>query len=188
MGYATLSELKSYLGIDVTTDDFLLAQFLELAQGVIDGYCGRTFEAVTATKYFTSGDVDGRFLLLWGEDLLTVTTLTNGDGVAISSANYRLEPRNETRKYGIRLDNDTDWEFTDTDSEIAVAGTWGWSISAPGDIKHACIRLAAFMYRQKDTSSDIDRALVTGDGVTIMPSSIPADVKAILSTYRRRIG
>jgi hypothetical protein len=75
----------------------------------------------------------------------------------------------------------------DSDSEVSIAGTWGFSTTPPYDIKHACTRLAAFLYRQKDTSADIDRPMITGDGVTIMPSSIPQDVKSILDNYKRRI-
>jgi hypothetical protein len=86
------------------------------------------------------------------------------------------------------LDEDYSWEFDDSDSEISVAGTWGYSATAPADITHAYVRLAAFIYRQKDTSADIDRPLVTGDGVTIMPSGLPSDVQKLLDRYKRRIG
>ena len=85
------------------------------------------------------------------------------------------------------MNEDYTWEFDDSDDEISIAGTWGYSATPPADIAHACVRLAAFLYRQKDTSADIDRPLMTGDGVTIMPSAIPQDVKSILDNYRRRI-
>ena len=189
MAYASLSDLKAYLGIATatTTDDALLTSLIGRAQKVIESYTGRSFEATTATKYFFTDSIEGRWLYLWGYDLLTVTTLTNGDGVVITSDQYRLEPRNESPKYAIRLNEDYTWEFDDSDDEISIAGTWGYAATAPEQIAHACVRLAAFMYRQKDTSADIDRPLVTGDGVTIMPSAIPQDVKSILDNYRRRI-
>ena len=188
MSYASLTNLKDYLGISVasTADDPLLADLLTRAEGIIDAYTGRRFEAETATKYFTIDDVDGQDLNLWGYDLLTVTKLTNGDGMEIASGSYRLFPRNDNPKWMIRLDEEQSWNFTDADSEISVAGTWGYSATAPADITHACIRLAAFLYRQKDTSADIDRPMVTGDGVTIMPSGLPADVQKLLDRYKRR--
>jgi hypothetical protein len=187
MAYTTKTEVKAYLGISVATDDDLIDALIARAQSIIEEYTGRVFEAASETKYFDTDDIEGRWLYLWGYDLLTVTTLTNGDGTELTSGQYRLEPRNETPKYAIRLDEDYTWEFDDSDDEISIAGTWGYTSSAPNDIKHACIRLTSFLYRQKDTSADIDRPLVTGDGVTIMPSSIPHDVKAILDKYRRRI-
>jgi hypothetical protein len=188
MAYANLSNLKDYLGITTNGDDNLLTDLLTRAEGVIDAYTGRHFEAETATKYFNSDDTYGRELNLYGYDLLTVTKLTNGNAVEIASGNYRLLPRNDDPKWIIKLDEDYSWEFDDSDSEISVAGTWGYSATAPADITHACIRLAAFIYRQKDTSADIDRPLVTGDGVTIMPSGLPSDVQKLLDRYKRRLG
>lgn len=190
MAYALATEVKNYLGIDtIDTDDYLIDSLIDSAEAIIDAYTGRHFDAETATKYFSTNSVDGKFLYLYGYDLLTITTLTNGDedSTEITSAHYRLWPRNDNPKWAIRLDEDTDWELHDDDSEISVAGTWGYATTAPYDINHACVRLAAFLYRQKDTSADIDRPLVTGDGVTIMPSSLPADVKSILDHYKRRI-
>jgi len=187
MSYASVVQLKDYLGIDPGDDDYLLQEFIDRAEGIVDAYTGRHFEAATATYYFQESDTDGNDLPLSGYDLLTVTKLTNGDGVEITSSDYRLFPRNETPKWLIRLDEAKTWSFSGGDSEISVAGTWGWSATAPYDIQHACVRLAAFLYRQKDTSADIDRPIVTGDGVTIMPSGIPADVKALLDPYKRRI-
>ena len=187
MSYASLVQLKDYLGITTDGDDNLLSSFLTRAEGIIDAYTGRHFEAATETKYFTSEDIDGQDLNLWGYDLLTVTKLTNGNGVEIAAADYRLFPRNETPKWLIKLDEGKSWNFSTGDSEISIAGTWGWSATAPADIQHACIRLAAFLYRQKDTSADIDRPMVTGDGVTIMPSGLPSDVQKMLDRYKRRI-
>lgn len=187
MGYVTTADVKQYLGITTAGDDSLITSLIERAEGVIESYTDRVFEAETTTKYFGIDNIDGRWLYIWSYDLLSVTTLTNGDGVEIASANYRLEPRNETPKYMIRLDEDYNWEFDDSDSEISIAGTWGYSTTPPLAIKHACVRLTAFLYRQKDTSADIDRPFVTGDGVTIMPSSLPQDVKSILDNYKRRL-
>lgn len=187
MSYASLVSLKDYLGISTNTDDVLLDDLLIRAEGIIDAYTGRKFEAETATKYFTEADTDGQELNLHGYDLLTVTKLTNGNAVEIASANYRLFPRNDSPKWIIRLDEAQSWNFSDGDSEISVAGTWGYSATAPADIQHACVRLAAFLYRQKDTSADIDRPMVTGDGVTIMPSGLPTDVQKLLDRYKRRL-
>ncbi|MGB3988074.1 MAG: hypothetical protein WBK67_00020, partial [Minisyncoccales bacterium] len=62
-----------------------------------------------------------------------------------------------------------------------------YSATAPLDIQHACVRLTAFLYRQKDNSADIDRPMITGDGVTIMPTNLPADVTRLLDRYKRRV-
>jgi len=188
MSYASTIQLKEYLGITSTVvDDNLLDDLIERAEGLIDAYTGRSFESTTATKYFGEGDTDGRDLPLYGHDLLTVTTLTNGDGTELTSSEYRLFPRNDNPKWMVRLGEAYSWNFSDGDSEISVAGTWGYSATPPLDIQHACIRLAAFLYRQKDNSADIDRPMITGDGVTIMPTNLPADVTRLLDRYKRRV-
>lgn len=188
MGYASIIQVKDYLGIAATSvDDNLLEDLISRAEGMIDAYTGRNFEAVTATKYFGSEVVSGQDLTLYGNDLLTVTTLTNGDAVVIAGTDYRLFPRNDSPKWLIKLDSGKSWEFSTDDSEISIAGTWGYSATAPADIEHACVRLTAFLYRQKDTSADIDRPIITGDGVTIMPSGLPSDVTKMLDRYKRRI-
>ena len=72
MSYASMTNLKDYLGISVATteDDPLLTDLLTRAEGIIDAYTGRHFEAETVTKYFTIDDIDGQNLYLWGYDLL----------------------------------------------------------------------------------------------------------------------
>ena len=187
MSYAELIQVKDYMGINTNTDDVLLMRLLDSASGIIDASTGRNFSAKTASYTFDAENIKGKILLLDSYDLLTVTKLTNGDGDEIASANYVLLPRNTTPKWQIKLKSGYDWEFDDEDSVITVAGTWGYSATPPDDIVHACIRLTSFLYRQKDNSSDTDRPLVTGDGVTIMPSSLPSDVTAMLKRYQVRI-
>ena len=187
MGYVGGEAVKEYLGVTTTDDNTLIDHLIDRAGNIIEAYTGRVFKAETATKYFNTDNIEGRCLYLWGYDLLTITKLTNGNSVEITSDQYRLEPRNETPKYIVRLNEDYTWEFDDSDDEISIAGTWGYSTNLPLSIEHACIRLVAFLYRQKDTSSDVDRPLITGDGVTIMPTNLPSDVRLMLDGYKRRI-
>lgn len=182
MAYATTAELKAYLGISGTSDDTLLAALITRAQAAIDSYCGRTFQAASGTRYYDWRDVDGDTLYL-DADLVSVTTLTNGDGTEIAETEYVLEPRNGTPKYAIRLLSTSAWSVG-VDEEIAVAGQWGWSESPPADIVQATIRLAAYMYRQKDATT-FDATAFTDVGVMTIPQGIPKDVLALLQPYRR---
>jgi hypothetical protein len=66
--------------------------------------------------------------------------------------------------------------------------TTGTMLFAPIDIVQACRRLAAWMYRQKDTQQgDIDRPILAGDGSVIMPTTLPQDVATILKPYMRQL-
>lgn len=123
--------------------------------------------------------------LLVDEDLLTVTTLTNGDGTEISSADYVLVPRNVTPKIGIQLLSSASWE-QDVDSWISVEGTWGYSAVAPSDIVHATLRLAGYMYRQRDATT-YDTVAFPDAGMMTVPQGIPRDVAVLLEPYRKRL-
>lgn len=62
--------------------------------------------------------------------------------------------------------------------------TTGTLLYTPASIRQACTRLAAFLYTQKNTlSGDQDRAILTGDGAVIMPTSLPRDVQALLQPW-----
>lgn len=190
MAYCDLVELKEYLGVTGTGDDLLLDALISSSQKIIDIHTGRTFEATTSTtRYFdSSSDVDGR-MLYFDTDICVITTVTNGDGVVISAANYFTEPRNSAPYFAIKLKQSSayQWEATtagDNENAIAVLGKWAYSLTAPADVRHACIRLASFLYRQKDNAADLDRAVIAGNS-TILPAQIPNDIRLILSPYRR---
>ena len=186
--YTDASTFKLYQGITQTTDDALIQELLTRASKKIDTYTGRVFQASTETRYFDSDAYDKDSGLLWmDKDLLTITTLTNGDsdGTSISSTDYWLWPRNETPYYAIKLKSDvtTVWEW-DIDYWVTVAGTWGYSATPPEDIVHATIRLAGYYYHQKD-SGIYETQVFPEAGVVAVPSGMPDDVKSLLDPYRR---
>lgn len=195
MAYLSTATLKTYLGISSTADDVLLASCISRAQAMIDRHCDRRFEAAAdTTRKFTVGKDTAGDVLTFDDDLAQITSIvTNADGgaeaVTLATTDYVTLPRNDTPYYGVRIlaSSDEAWDYTDDpENGITVTGRWAWSVSAPDDIVQACLRLAAWLYRQKDNNADADRPLMTGDGVTIMPSRLPNDVVMILEPYRRR--
>jgi len=189
MAYATLEVLKAYLDIpaDTVTDDTLLRDLLERASKAIDNHTGRRFSANTETHYFEMDDVD-ELILYVDDDLLTITTLTNGDssGTTIASTEYWLIPRNFGPPYhGVRLKADSDYSWEqDTDYWISIAGTWGWSTTPPDDIVQACVRLGSYYYHQKDVPV-YETTVFPDSGIVTVPSGMPVDVKELLQAYRR---
>jgi len=189
MAYCETSDVKLLLDISGTGDDTLIGGLITQAQEIIESYCHRQFEASTeTTRYFDAvRDVDGLVLNL-DEDLAQISTVTNGDSTVVTSAQYATEPRNRTPYHALRLlaNSGVDWEYTtDPENAIAIKGYWAWSVSAPLDIKRACIRLAAQMYNQKDSGSDMDRPVMSPDGAMLFPAALPRDVIDILNRYRR---
>lgn len=189
MAYTDTTTLKRYLGIPsaTTTDDTLLAELIARSQAVIDSYTLRTFEASADTErtFDAVRDVAGATLYL-DHDLCAVTSVTNGDGTIVTG--YTTEPRNGTPYFALRLlaSSGVAWTYTtDPEDAITIDGKWAYSTTAPADIAGACVRLAAYLYRQKDNAGDLDRAVIAGNA-TILPAEIPSDIRLMLNPYKRR--
>jgi len=196
MSYARLTEVKMDLGIDAdsTADDVLLQAYLDEATKAIDTYTRRTFEAETDTRYYERHALDDSgFILEVDRDLLTITTLTNGDssGTNIPNTEYWLVDADGGRNLGppyhgirLKIDSTYSWEF-DTDYWVTVIGTWGYSTTPPRDIVRACKRLAMYYYAQKDAQV-FDVTAVPEAGIIQVPQGIPRDVERILQPYCRQ--
>lgn len=190
MAYVTTALLKTYLGLSTSNDDTLLGTLIDRAQAIVDSHCKRTFEASTNTErtFDAVRDVDGRWLYL-DYDLCSINSVTNGDGSTVTTSQYTTEPRNTTPYYAIKLlDNSgVAWRYSSTPEDaITISGKWAYSTSAPNDIVHATLRLAAYLYRQRDNMTELDRTIIAGNA-TVLPTSLPSDVKVILAPYRRMI-
>jgi hypothetical protein len=193
MAYLEVTELRDFLDISETTDDPLLGMAIGAAQRYIESQTNRIFEATTATRYYDRSAVDrwnSRLLNLYQDELLSITTLTNGDssGTTIASTKYWLTPRNEGPPYhGILLKTDIAdyWEF-DTDYWVTVIGTWGYSDVPPDDIRWAATVLAAYAYRAKDAQTFETTAIVESGAIAI-PQGIPATVDRVIQRYKRHL-
>lgn len=185
--YVTLAELKEYADFESDTDDNLLRSMLLNAEQLIDTHTGRTFAAsgISSKSLDAIADVDGAYLYL-DSDCNEITAIINGDGEVLETSAYVVEPRNITPIFAVKLlgSSNISWTYTDDpENSITVSGYWGFSKEAPYDIKQACLRLTNWLYKQRETSVDIDRPVVTEFGV-IMPASLPKDILEILSGYR----
>jgi len=155
MNYATLTQVRAYLGLAATetSDDTRLTTFIREASAFVDQYCIRRFDVRQETRKYdypirkasvfgvysadewvslanAAGDLS-RGTLRMDDDLLSVTTLTNGDATVIASASYVLEPPNEYPKHLIRLlaSSGVAWQLNasgDREQVISVAGLWGY--------------------------------------------------------------
>jgi len=178
----TVEELREYLGITATGDDGLLDGLLRTALAIIEARVDRRFMAVTETRTFDAPDGDRLDL---GGDLLEIVTVAL-DEAAVTD--YVTSPRGSGPFYALRRSGVARWAGTATwgsPSTVTITGRWGYSESLPDDIRHAVLRLAAFLYRQKDTSADLDRPLMAESGHIILPGRFPADVAAIVDRYRK---
>jgi hypothetical protein len=96
MAYIELEDLRAYLGIETTetTDDDLLQSSIEDAEEYIESQTNRRYGAFTETRHYGRDALDryDSTVLHLDADLLTVTTLTNGDSssTAIASTDYSV--------------------------------------------------------------------------------------------------
>ncbi len=197
----TLLELKDYIGTTGESRDSLLEAALQAAEREVLNYCHRSsewtgFEGSTGTRYYRSGDLihldynglSGQVLWLGDADLQSVDSLTNGDGTSISSTSYWLEPRNKKPYRYIRLRSDESWVF-DTDGEVSIAGTWGFTTAADPTIKE-CVKQTAKYCLDLRASAVYDVTASPEIGIITIPKGMPAHVKVALGQggYRRTLG
>lgn len=200
-GYATLAQFKSLKGIksDDVVDDVLIEELITRASRAIDGITGKWFYATGSTaRYYRVPD--SRELKL-DAALLTVTTLTNGDGTTIASTEYALLPRNRPQKTCIRLhDRSTNvWQIatsTNDDYPITVTGTWGYvsraatdpeSVMIINNTEFACLQMALNWYNERKGQA-AGQVQVTGAGVVITPyGAVPKAAYDVISQYIARM-
>jgi len=188
-GYATLAQFQQRAAIDdlAPVDDAVIERLIEAASRYIDRYTGRTFYARSQTRHY---DMPYGLMLLLDDDLLTITTLTNGDGATIASTEYVLKPYNDPPYYAIDLVGSTaGWQPNNNGVRraISVAGTWGYSSSAPTDITEACLQIAWHYYQRRFGENVSGIATVTAAGVIIAPEDIPNTAAALIKSYRKVI-
>ncbi len=125
--YARPVDVKQYLGITNTEDDDWILTFCEWARAEIDHRTKRHFYPRVATRKY---DFPGSLDCLWlDEELISLTTLTNGDSTEITSTYYKLYPYSGPPYWYIELDESQGviFQYSTTRQQcISVAGVWGY--------------------------------------------------------------
>jgi hypothetical protein len=176
MSYATLVDLKTYLGIVTNDADALLNACLQRAEATLDAHFSARFEATTMTRRYTRSAVRGPWLIL-DHPVLVVTEIKNGDGAVLPSTAYRLGTPNSSPHYAIVL-TDPAYRWI-TDDDIEVVGSWGYTVAPPASVTQATLRLAAFLYRQKDAQV-FDVVAEPSLGTLTVPAALPRDVQTLI--------
>lgn len=197
MAYTTYTAVKAELKLDNDDDQTLIEGYITLAQRIIEAPrplgTERVFEASSdstrsldaPTEAGSGPDDPRRLLLVWPcGDLCSITTVVNGDGTTLTTADYVTEPRTGGPFWGIRLKQGSskEWTFTDSpEAAIAITGKWAYSTSAPTDIQRAALRLAVWLYKSRDNAGfDVD--IKTEEGL-ILGARMPRDIRQIIETY-----
>jgi hypothetical protein len=136
-GYTTLTQYKAYQKITTTDadDDSFIEAAIEAASRHIDSECRQWFYASTETRYFDT-PLNGHGLILFDVPLVSITSVTNGDGTTVTSSDYYLLPTNGTPKYSIGLKDVSSQGWTlstvnNSQEAITIVGSWGYSEGLP---------------------------------------------------------
>lgn len=142
--YSTVYDIRAeYLAGTKDADDALLASFIASVSRQIDTLAARYYYPRIETHYFdvpvlrnwraqyatAEAVMNGRLLL--DDDLLEVTTFTNGDGSTFTTGQYKLYPLNKTPKNEIAIlpGAGAQWlppSSGDYEGAISIAGVWGY--------------------------------------------------------------
>jgi len=196
MAYISTADLKSYMNITASSDDTQIGNAVTRAQAMVDSVTHRTFEAAAdTTRTYTplllnyNGDLMDNDTIYLSADLFSLTSITNGDGNSVSLNDIVLLPSNVKPAYGIKIKRGVNlaWNYvTSPENAISVTGKFAYSQTAPADVVAATLRIAAYLYRQREGTPDSDRAILSADGMVLAAPQIPKDVMSILRTYVRR--
>jgi hypothetical protein len=191
-GYCTSAEFFAYTSPKTSTGALTTAQvtvvenIIESASRLIDNQTRKTFYARAATNKY---DVPyGNQLDIEDDWLLSVGKITNGDGVEVTAGDYILKPANSTPKYAVKLKeaSTVQWEFDvsgNSEQVLSISGSWGYTSSAPMDIKEACLEIASAWYKRRFGENMSSETVVEPSGIVITPKDIPVSARSILNKY-----
>jgi len=196
--YISIAHLRQYQGIDSSCDDALLVEIACRASELIQLYtrtggehhpgtarhadCGWAFCACHERRYYTCDQTILEELFLQ-DGIVEITQITNGDGTIITDGHITQTLYDTNGPWwSICL---TQGEWTDKPNPICIEGWFGYSKEPPQDIIHATLRMAAYIYRQKDAQV-FDTTAIPEMGIIQIPPGIPSDVREIIARYRNK--
>lgn len=159
--YATLPELKAYLGITDESRDAMLQDALLTASRKVEKVCGRRFfpDTAASARVFQSRNAE----IVFTDDFQSTTDLVvkidSGDdgtfATTLDSSTYELEPFNNV------VDGESGWPYYKIRSlncaypcwnrrraNVQVTARWGW-VAVPDPVRQACIYLAEETWAMK---------------------------------------
>jgi len=182
----SLDEVKSYLEMDSDTDnqDDLLESFINQITESMENFCGvEQFLAKDYTEYF-----DGKYSDVLFPNHCPVNTVSGiwndtawswGSSTEVDATTYRIVDSN---RIALRLST-----FAGTTQNIKITYNAGYA-TIPGDLKLACIKEVARLYRTKIdkgyTDHTEDHAGTGTSDKTFLTGEWLPETKAVLRRYQ----
>ena len=191
--YASVAQVKAALQISDSVDDALITMAATSASALIEGYCGRRFDTVSATKLFIA---DNNYVLKI-DDLISTTAIkssSQSDGtfdVTWATTDYQLEPLNSeveglafpfTR---IRAIDDYLWPYGSNEADVQIVGSWGFS-AVPSQVEQAAVIQAMRIFKRLD--SPLGVAGFGDFGAMRVSKGLDPDVAQLVAPYVKYTG
>lgn len=183
--YLTADEAQRWVGAPIDELTGEVDATITAVSAMIDNYCDRSFgRSDSQARDFIP--VDSTVVQLGPfDDLVSVSSITEGDTFTTPVTGYLLEPHNpavgsEVRPYrAIRRTSGT-WTL-DVTPTVRVTGVWGWP-AVPAPVKAACRIQVARVFKRNE--SPLGVAGFGEFGVVRVPSQLDPDVRQMLDPYR----
>lgn len=196
--YLTTAELKGSLRIEDAVDDAELPGYVSAASRAIDDHCNRQFGLVAAPeqRFYTARwnarrwrwvvDIDDLMTVV---GLVVLVVLPDGTTVAVTAANYTLEPRNAAAEgrpwtrlmFGRAAERQPDG----CQDGVAVTGSWGWS-AIPAQVKQAAKLQGARFAARRDSPFGIAGSPDTGGELRLLARVDPDVAVSLRGLVRPR--
>lgn len=160
---------------------------------------GLTYSSVAYWTYTTNPQnaisITGRWAYMMRGDVTSIARATNvvtaqviAPNVNVGQTVYVLNVADATFNGAFTVTSNTGSAITWAQTAANDTDTTGLILFTPSEIVQATRRLAAWLYKQKDTAqSGTSVPLFTADGSIVMPSTLPQDVEDILRPFYRML-
>ena len=136
MGFCSVSDVSTFLGTTLVTDNAQVLQAILEATTIIQNYCNQKIEQVSAATILLDGA--GSTKLFLPELPVTAITSVKVDGVLLAATDYALAENGVLwRLYGL-------WPIGARNVEVTYSHGYA---ATPADIKGVCYRSAARLYQ-----------------------------------------
>lgn len=199
MAYVTPTEYIAFMRSDPrraveynAADTALITTCLAMAEDYIETQTRRVFKkpGAATVRYYDSSSLHNQYrqLLMLDTDLNEITAITNGNGVAMTSDQWRLYPYNDAIKWAIEARSGTSWSFSGG-GLIEVTGYWCCMATPTADVQRIVMRMAHLIKEKRAATGEM--AIAGGQdygGSIVFEAFIPQDIRVWIKQWRRDRG
>jgi len=205
-GYVTLAQMKAYglpKALNNIADDAVINLLIESASREAEHVMRRTFYVTAGIHYFDTPLANqtppiGNYLtsptnpqdvIMFDDDLQTLTSITNGDGTVLDPSFYILLPYIGAPYYAVKI-RPTAGVMWNTDlgdplGAIQISGNWGAATAPDADLQEAVMMCVKNAYNRRYGDNTTGKSIVTAGGVIVTPEDIPDKAMETFLGHRR---